>query len=230
MRIAITSLLSPASDHRVVRLVDDLTAGGLHAEFVDGTWDERHRAVVDGRVDATWVCGLLHVDLQATSNWPLQVVAAPRAETSPHAPEYFGRIVVRAGSSTQRFEDLRGCSFAFNEPASLSGYRMMLDRLHQLGADLGFFARTVASGSHLESIRLVASGEVDCAIIDSIVFDDVSPIGVRVVETVGPYPAPPLVARPSLAPLLAEAAPTAGWAPMTESAYDQLRRPPHTAG
>lgn len=232
MTLRITSLLSPASDHRVVELVDRLRSRGMEAEFVGGIWDERFSATRSGDIGAVWVCGLLHVELQAEGDWPFSAVAAPTVIDASGVlrPIYFGRIVVDERSPVEGFDDLAGGRFAYNEETSLSGYRMMLDRLARHGAGVGFFSETLRSGSHVDSLRMVTEDEADCAIIDSLVLDDLAPAGIRVVESVGPYPAPPLAARFGLIPELGAAAVAAGWAPVSESTYDRLREPHGSAG
>lgn len=232
MTVRITSLLSPASDHRVVDLVDRLRTQGLDAEFVEGTWEERFLATRSGDIDAVWVCGLLHVELAAGGDWPVSAIAAPAVTAVSGAlrPVYFGRIVVDEESAAENLDDLAGGRFAYNEESSLSGYRMMLDRLSAHGAGLEFFSQTIRSGSHVDSLRMVVEGGADCAIIDSLVLDDLAPAGVRVVESVGPYPAPPLAAVRGLIDQLGSAAVAAGWAPVRESTYDSLRDPSGSTG
>lgn len=224
MSLGLTSLLSPASDHRVVELTGALRAAGHDAHFVDGSWDDRLEAVRSGEAAAAWVCGLLHVGLQEEGGWDLTAVASPRFPRHPE-PVYFGDVVVSRTSEVHHFEELRGATFAFNEEASLSGYRMMLDHLAAAATDLSFFGRALRSGSHLASLRLVATGDADCAIIDSTLIDDrvQGTEQVRTLLSVGPYPAPPLVAGPAHHSLLRAAALAAGWAGTDESAYDVLR-------
>ena len=106
------------------------------------------------------------------------------------------------------FLDLRGSSWAYNDPCSLSGYYNLLKKLAEMGEDEEFFARTCCSGSHLNSRELVASGEVDAAAIDS----NVLRIGLRsapeirerlrVVETWWPFPIHPAVLHSDLPPEL----------------------------
>lgn len=226
MTIRITSLLSPASDYRVVAIVEGLSALGLESEFVDGSWEDRFSTTKAGDVDAVWVCGLLHAQLSSDGGWPVSAVAAPTMQDGDlQRPVYFGRIVVAEGSPFDRFDDLSGHRFAFNEESSLSGYRMMLDRLSAQSQGLDFFGQTIRSGSHVESLGMVRDGRAECAIIDSMVFDDLAPPGLRVVESVGPYPAPPLAARPELVDQLGAAAVEVGWATVRDSDYDILRSP-----
>ena len=226
MSIGITSLLSPASDHRVRMLTDVLASTNHDVTFIDGPWQKRFDAMRDGTAVAGWLCGLLHVELAAGGAWPHHAVAAP---ASPRAdsrgdPVYFGDVVVAPHSDVREFADLRGATFAYNEASSLSGYRMMMDLVALHGSDLSFFSRTTISGSHLASMRLVAHGDADCAIIDSTLVDDRAE-GTELVRTlvsVGPYPAPPLVTGPGHEELFRSAAIRSGWAPIGEAAYSTL--------
>lgn len=230
MTLGVTSLLSPASDHRITSLVASARAAGVDIEFVDGGWEQRLEALRSGAATSGWICGLLHVQLQASTDWPLLAVAAPRATRSglAGAPVYFGDVVVARDSALREFSDLAGHSFTYNEAASLSGFRMMAARLTELGTDLGFFGSSFASGSHAESLRLVANGAADCAVIDSTLMDDQVPGSdqVRVLTSLGPYPAPPLIADPSVAELARTAAAAAGWASLDEDVYEVLRALP----
>ena len=167
------------------------------------TWigdPERIAAMQRGGADIGWVCGLLYLSLKAEGPWPFTPLAAPvmAADRYRGRPVYFGDVVVAAGSELTTFESLAGTVFAYNETASWSGCRMMADRLASRGRDLGWFGARVESGSHLASIDLVASGTASCAVIDSTVLEmagraGVDVRGIRVIDHLGPYPAPPFL-------------------------------------
>jgi phosphonate transport system substrate-binding protein len=112
---------------------------------------------------------------------------------------YYSDIVVRRESAFRSFEDLRGAAWSYNEPGSHSGYTLPLSHLALRGERDGYFRRAEQSGSHQVSLRLVAIGRVDAAAIDSIVLERERAVGslaaaaVRVIETLGPSPAPPAV-------------------------------------
>jgi phosphonate transport system substrate-binding protein len=119
------------------------------------------------------------------------------------APLYFSDVIVPATSTALRFADLRGGVWAYNDLCSLSGFYCLVRKLASLGGGR-FFAATRASGSHLASIDWVARGLVDGAAIDSnglrlAVRRDPTPAAhVRVLESWGPYPIQPIVARATL--------------------------------
>lgn len=132
--------------------------------------------------------------------------AAPvfRDDRAPGRPVYFSELVVRRDSPAGSFLDLRGRSWAYNDPCSLSGYYNLLKKLAEMGKDGNFFGRTYCSGSHLNSMEMVAGGEVDAASIDSNVLRIKLRSApelrerLRVIETWGPFPIQPVVLRSSL--------------------------------
>lgn len=74
------------------------------------------------------------------------------------------------------------------------------------GRGRGFFGQTWCSGSHLNSMEMVAGGEVDAATIDPNVLRVRHRSApelrerLRVIETWGPFPIQPVVLRPGLHP------------------------------
>jgi phosphonate transport system substrate-binding protein len=76
---------------------------------------------------------------------------------------------------------------------------MPRDHLLRLGETGGYFARTVASGSHQRSIEKLLAGEVDASGIDSTVLElechqrPGLAAALRTVESIGPCPIPPVV-------------------------------------
>ena len=125
-------------------------------------------------------------------------------------PVYFCDVIVRRDSPIRSFAELRGGSWAYNDRCSLSGYYGLLKKLADTGADGRFFDRMLDSGSHLNSIEMVARGEADAATIDSNVLAirlrSVPELRdrLRVIESWGPFPVQPVVVRSGLHPDLNE--------------------------
>jgi phosphonate transport system substrate-binding protein len=119
-------------------------------------------------------------------------------------PVYFSDVIVRCDSPITCLEELEGCSWAYNEPASHSGYTVTLYSLVRMGARPGFFARVVEAGFHQRAVRMVADGAVDAAAIDSQVLSielrDHPPLAdrLRVVGCFGPSTIQPVVAASRL--------------------------------
>ena len=122
-----------------------------------------------GEADLGVICGLPYVWLAARRPPPVEPLAAPVLSGARYAgrPVYFSDVIVRHDSPITCLEELRGCSWAYNEPASHSGHTVTLYSLVRMGARPGFFARVVEAGFHQRAIRLVHSGAVDAAAIDS---------------------------------------------------------------
>ena len=146
----------------------------------------------DGRADVGFLCApsvrFLGSEIAVL---PSPVPSDPRAKGRA---VYFADVVARASSTIATFDDLRGGTWAYNDPNSKSGWFSMLERTG--GAH--FFGHCIQSGSHLRSLEMVASGKADAAAIDSNVLrlnwrDDL-----RVIESWGPFPIQPVVVRTSI--------------------------------
>ncbi|MBK7862464.1 MAG: PhnD/SsuA/transferrin family substrate-binding protein [Archangiaceae bacterium] len=171
----------------------------------DVPWPERERQLERGEAQLGFTCGLLFMR-KREAGVKLRALAAPvfAGEGYRSAPIYFSDVVVRAESPARGFADLRGCTWAFNEPGSYSGYAAVQHHLATLNARRGYFARAVQTGSHLASLRALLDGAVDATALDSTVLDDAQRADpalarrVRVIERLGPSPSPPVVAAESL--------------------------------
>ncbi len=115
--------------------------------------------------DVCFICGLPYVRRASL----LQAIAAPvlRGERYQNRPIYFSDVIVHRESPFQQFADLRGCSWAYNEPESQSGYGITDYSLRQMGENWNFFGRLIQAGFHQKAIRMVCQHQVDAAAIDS---------------------------------------------------------------
>jgi phosphonate transport system substrate-binding protein len=121
-------------------------------------------------------------------------------------PVYFSEVIVRGEGPGCSFPELRDRSCAYNDPCSLSGSHSALKKLAEIGADERFFGRMLCSGSHANSMELVARGEADAAAIESnvlrIALGTAAQLReeLRVIEAWGPFPIQPVVLRSGLDP------------------------------
>ncbi len=159
-----------------------------------------------GQVDVGFICGLPYVLLARQSPPPVELLAAPvlAGERYQDRPIYFSDVIVHRDSPYQSFADLRGCTWAYNDPDSHSGYNITRYRLIQMGQTRGFFGRVVAAGWHQRAIQMVCAGEIDAAAIDSqvlaIELRDQPELAaqLRVIDTLGPAAIQPVVAASRL--------------------------------
>lgn len=144
--------------------------------------------------EVCFVCSLPYVTFERRGLDLAVPIAAPVLVGQRYGgrPIYFSDVIVRRDSPFRSLEDLRGRSWAYNEPLSHSGYGITRYHLVRLGETDGFFGEVVEAGFHEESIRAVASGEVDGSAIDSQVLeialrdDPQLAASLRVVEALGP--------------------------------------------
>ena len=162
-----------------------------------------------GEIDLCWICGLPYVE-KADRGEGIELCVAPvmKADRYERSPVYYSDVMVRSDSAYARFADLQGADWGYNEPRSHSGFNLVCYHLSLLGYTLGYFGRLVEAGSHQAALRLIVSGEVAAAAIDSTVLEAElaqSPglaAEIRRVAILGPSPAPPWVISTKLPALL----------------------------
>src|SRR5579863_8871089 len=95
----------------------------------------------NGQTDMAFLCGLLYVHMTRRPGCPIEVLAAPvvQGQRYPGRPIYFSDVVVRRESHYVTFENLQGCTWAYNERASHSGYNIVHYSLLQQGRDITYF-------------------------------------------------------------------------------------------
>lgn len=189
---------------------------------ISGTsYEESNLLLEQGIIQVGFVCGLPYVEQHALGK--LQLVAIPvmsaKASQIPGTPgyakvpgKYYSYTIVHKDSPFKSWADLKGANYVYNEQTSNSGYNMPRYKLIQLGAKSWeeWFFEIKVSGSHEESIRMVAQGLADASSVDSLVLDYDLHIGdkyakqVRVIETLFPGGAgiPPVVVGNKVAPQL----------------------------
>ena len=200
MKLSFVSLMSPVSDPVVDAIVAGASSRGVDIVRHHLTEAEVERPDIESIITVGWVCGLQHAAWRAGGIGQLRAIGAPVMMPSRYRgrPVYFGDIIVRSDSAVRGFADLRGAAFAYNEVESLSGYGMMRTELMRRGLRRKWLGSGTATGSHLASIAAVEAGSIECAVIDSTILDmleldsDKDP-AVRVIMSLGPYPAPPFV-------------------------------------
>lgn len=83
---------------------------------------------------------------------------------------YHSEILVRAGDPAKALADLRGYRAAINGADSQSGCSALRHAVAELAEGGRFFAEVTTSGSHLQSMRLVAEGTADVCAVDTVTY------------------------------------------------------------
>jgi phosphonate transport system substrate-binding protein len=170
--------------------------------ILDIPWQERERRFFNGEIDLCWICGLPYIIRADSLPGSIEPLVAPvmRGSRYLNRPIYYSDVIVRSDSRFMQFEDLRGARWACNEPGSHSGYGVVRYALASRGESLDYFGEVVESGAHQNSLQMILRGEVDASAIDSTVLemelsnDPHIEHQIRIIDTFGPSPIPPLVA------------------------------------
>lgn len=161
-----------------------------------------YREIMDlletGEVDFAWICGYPYVRERSRGSVELLAVPVFNGEML-----YRSYVIVNKSSTLRSVADLRGHVFAYSDPDSNSGYLAPRSRLAAHGATPdAFFRLTFFTYSHVGTIEAVARQMADGGAVDSYVWEYLSrsnsPLTAqtRIVEELGPFGFPPLVARP----------------------------------
>ena len=221
-------------------------------------WRERERRFDTGAIQVLWICGKPYVKKARDITSGMRLLAAPVRQGARYQGQavYFSDIVVHRSSRFRSFEDLKGGSWAYNEPNSHSGHTTILYHLASLNQDGDYFSHVVESGSHERSLRMIRNLQIDGSAIDSTVLEDEIARRpsladeIRVLGTIGPSPAPPWLIREDLPTELQDKLEDIFWnmhkdphgkrildnakiaslAPVTDSHYDKLREMDEIAG
>jgi phosphonate transport system substrate-binding protein len=173
---------------------------GLPTEFIaDIPWQERERLFDLGKIQINWICGLPYVWKADQVDPQIELLAAPVMQAVRYQGQsvYFSDVVVHRDSPFQRFADLQGASWAYNEPQSHSGYNITCYQLAKQELTSAYFGKIVEAGAHQLALRLVSSRQIDASAIDSTVLElelqryPELADQVRVIDTWGPSPIPP---------------------------------------
>ncbi len=157
--------------------------------------------LTDGDVDLAFVCGPSYLRLADG----VQLVPAAPVSDDPRTdgrPQYFAEVIISAGRGEESLREFVGATFAFNDPASLSGCLAVLAHLGAIAPRE--LAETRCSGSSEASLALIERGDADVCSVDSNVWRRLTAERpalrreFRVLQSLGPFPIQPVVVSPAL--------------------------------
>ncbi len=117
---------------------------------------------------------------------------------------YRSEILVRAEDPVDSLAGLRGARAAANGPESQSGYSALRHAVAELAEAGRFFGAVKTSGSHLNSMQMVAAGEADVCAVDCVTYHLLTRTqpeltgGLRVLAATAAAPALPYITRRGL--------------------------------
>ena len=159
--------------------------------------------------DVGFLCAPCYLALASAPRPAVSLVGAAPLYDDPRCggrPVYFSELLARPGLAVSSLPALRGVRWVYNDELSLSGFHSVRRRLAEggLGAPGSFFGSAEPVGSHLAALDALLAGEADVAAIDSCTMalqrrergSELDALGL--VESLGPHPVQPIVARRSL--------------------------------
>ena len=91
--------------------------------------------------------------------------------------QYLSWFITHADNQGESLEDFRGQVVCINSHTSNSGMNVLRAAISPIARNRRFFRKTLISGGHLKSIKLVASKKADLASIDAVTFDQLKRSG-----------------------------------------------------
>jgi len=166
-RLALTPVFLD-NDAAVIERLRAALAAGMERDIdlvQRRTYQEITGALLDGSVDAAWVCG--YPFLQHRGQLSLLGVPVWRGQ-----PRYQSYLIASAGDAATGLADLRGGMHAFSDPDSNSGFLVTASDLARMGETPdSFFARTIFTWGHRNVVRAVAGGLVRSGSVDGYVWE-----------------------------------------------------------
>lgn len=202
MIMVVTSAFVSEQGMDVYKELGEYLGNKIHYQvaIVSGTsYEVADLLMKKGHIQVGFVCGLPYTEnvkagiyrLVAMPMMSSQSGQYPDARGYADIPgKYYSYTIVHKDSPITSWAELKGKSYAYSERNSNSGYNMPRYKLVQIGYKSwdDYFSRIVVSGSHEESIRLVANGSVTASSVDSLVLDydrsieDSNALNVRIIE------------------------------------------------
>ena len=198
LRFAVATMVSAEATFSTYRkLVRRISRDvGRQGEFVmRPSYAKVRRKLESGELDVAFVCTGTYV--HALRGKRIKLLVQPEFA---NGRQYRCLFLVPAGSSARKIEDLQGKVMAFTDPESNTGCLVPSATLLAMGHNAeSFFKRVIFTGSHDRSILSAAAGVVDCAAVDSLVWESVASQDpdlaerVRVIWRSEPFGPPPIV-------------------------------------
>lgn len=160
---------------------DAVVIDRLHAALAEGmqrpielvqrrTYQDITGALLEGSVDAAWVCGFPFLQHEME----LSLLGVPVWNGKPMYRSY---LIVAADDPAQRLEDLRGAIHAFSDPDSNSGFLVTASDLARIDETPDhFFSRSFFTFGHRNVVRAVAAGLARSGSVDGYVWEVLSQV------------------------------------------------------
>lgn len=203
LRGAVSAMISPKETFSLYRdiLLYVSEQVDMDLEFVQRkTYAEVNEMLGKGEIDLAFLCSGPYV--RGKDKHGFRLLAAPMVNESHY---YYSYLIVHKDSSYTSLEDLQGKTFAFTDPDSNTGRIVPSNWVKMMGKNPeDFFSRIIFTYGHDNSIMAVATGLVDAAAVDNLIWDYYHKSGseltaeTRIIKKSEPFGMPPLVLSPEV--------------------------------
>jgi len=202
LKVAVSAMISPKETFAYYKALFGYISGKTNKRIKiiqRKTYSEVNELLNNHQVDMAFICSGAYVN-DRQDGYPIKIVAIPVINGRPTYQAY---IITYKYSGINKFEDLKGKSFAFTDPLSNTGYFYAISRIKALGYNKKtFFKDYVFTYAHDISIQLVAKQIVDGASVDGLIFDYLKHShpeqlkNIRIIEKSQLFGIPPIVVPP----------------------------------
>jgi phosphonate transport system substrate-binding protein len=200
LRVAVAAMISPKETFVYHRQILDYIGKRLDRDVKlvqRKTYAQIDELFEKNQIDLAFICSGPYAI--GKEKYGFELLATPEVQGSHFYKAY---LIVNKDSPFQRFEDLRGRIFAFTDPDSNTGKLVPTYWLAQMQErPETFFAETINTFGHDNSILAVAWGLADGAAVDGLIWEyhdqknSTFTSRTRIIKKSEPYGIPPLVAQ-----------------------------------
>ena len=207
LRVAVGAMISPKETSVHYRQILDYISNhiGKRSKLIQRkTYEEINELFGKGEIDLAFVCSGPYATEK--DKYGFELLATPLVKGNHFYRAY---LIVNEDSDFRSLEDLKDRVFAFTDPQSNTGKLVPAYWLAQIGAQSdSFFAKTIYTYSHDNSILAVARGLVDAASVDGLIWEYYNSKNptftskTRIIRKSMPYGIPPVVVHKDADPEL----------------------------
>lgn len=198
LRVVVSAMISPKETYSYYEELFNYISERLDMKVIFNqrkTYEEANDLLLNNQVDLGFLCSGAYI--RFTENDSMEILAVPVVNKKPFYQAY---VITHNSLPVERFEQLRGRSFAFTDPMSNTGKLYAERRVQELGAMAEqFFSKIIFSYGHDISIQMVNKKLVDAATIDGLIYDYFAVVkpqevaNIKIIEKSEYYGIPPIV-------------------------------------